>query len=179
MVDAIAVKVSFDKDIAALLKKAGQGSSYALARALDEVGNKTRTQVIKATAAQAGVNQGKVRGVIRTKQAAGAGGGEYVITARDVTLSLKEFGLRQTASGVSAAPWGKRRVFPHTFVGPSGHVFVRKGKDRLPIHKLFGPNIPTEMVKDEAEKTFYRESEKLLAATVEKWLVREITKAGG
>src|SRR4029077_6422645 len=29
---------------------------------------------------------------------------------------LAEFHARQTRRGVSAAPWGQRRVFPHTFV---------------------------------------------------------------
>ena len=101
------------------------------------------------------------------------------MVARDATLSLKEFSPRQTKAGVSAAPWGKRRVFPHSFIGKNGHVFVRGKVDgkrvgRLPIYKLFGPNIPKEMVKDEAEKTFYRETEKLLGPAVEKWLLRQI-----
>jgi hypothetical protein len=53
------------------------------------------------------------------------------------------------------------------FFGPGGHVFERtppKPQHRgqrpthaqLPIKKLFGPAIPKEMVKDEAEQTFSR-----------------------
>ena len=53
-------------------------------------------------------------------------------------------------------------------------MFVRKGKSRLPIHKLFGPNIPKEMVKDETEATFYRVSADLLGAAIEKWLVKQV-----
>jgi len=38
----------------------------------------------------------------------------------------KEFGARQTSKGVSAAPWGERRVFPHTFI-----VLSRRGQARI------------------------------------------------
>ena len=73
-------------------------------------------------------------------------------------MSLKEFGARQTAKGVSAAPWGKRRVFPHAFIAPTlgGHVFIREGRSRLPIRKLWGPAIPREMVKDQSKEAFER-----------------------
>jgi hypothetical protein len=174
MADAVAVNVKFDKDIGALYERAGLGSVYAMGKALDEVGNKTKTQTMRAVAAQAGVKYGAVKGVVSSRQAMGAGSGQYEIIARGATLSLKEFAPRQTAKGVSAAPWGKRRVFPHTFIGPGGHIFARKGKSRLPIHKLFGPAIPKEMVKDEAERTFYRVSGELLGPAVEKWLLRQL-----
>lgn len=178
----LSVSIQFDAHLSEMIKQAGLRAPYAIGRAIDEVGNKTRTQVVKAVAKQAGVKQGKVRGVLTTHQAMGAGNGKYEIIARDVTLSLKEFAPRQTKKGVSAAPWGKRHVFPHTFIGPNGHVFVRamqgnKRAGRLPIHKLFGPAIPKEMVKGEAEKTFHRTTETLLPVALDKWLGREIEKA--
>ena len=177
--DAVPLRVDFSRNLSPLFAQAGLKSVYAVARALDDVGAKTRTRVIRAVARQAGVPYGKARGVITSKTAMGAGAGEYSIIARDVTLSLKEFGPRRTAKGVSAAPWGKRRVFPHTFIGPNGHVFARvmhgdHRAARLPIHKLFGPAIPKEMVKDESEAVFYRVSESLLGAAIEKWLLRQI-----
>lgn len=176
---SIEVNVHFTKNLSELFDEARLSSIYAVSKAIDEVGNKVKTQVIRSVARQAGVKYGAVRNVIFVKQAMGEGSGKFVMVARDATLSLKEFGPRQTRAGVSAAPWGKRRVFPHTFIGPNGHVFARamnEGKrvGRKPIYKLFGPNIPKEMVKDEAEKTFYRETEKLLGPAVEKWLLRQI-----
>ena len=160
---SIEVNVHFTKNLSELFDEARLSSIYAVSKAIDEVGNKVKTQVIRSVARQAGVKYGAVRNVIFVKQAMGEGSGKFVMVARDATLSLKEFGPRQTRAGVSAAPWGKRRVFPHTFIGPNGHVFARamnEGKrvGRKPIYKLFGPNIPKEMVKDEAEKTFYRET---------------------
>jgi hypothetical protein len=176
---SVTVSIDFTKSLSGLFEQTGLKSVYAISKAIDEVGNKTKTQVIRAVARQAGVKYGAVSRVLYAKQAMGTGGGEYVLTARDTTLSLKEFAPRQTKAGVSAAPWGKRRIFPHTFIGPGGHVFARvivdgKRVKRLKIHKLFGPNIPKEIVKDEAEQTFYRETEKLLGPAIEKWLLRQI-----
>jgi hypothetical protein len=54
-----------------------------------------------------------------------------------------------------------------------------KRAGRLPIHKLFGPAIPKELVKGESEKTFHRTTETLLPGALEKWLGREIDKASG
>jgi hypothetical protein len=172
--EIVAVKVAFTKDLSPLFAQAGLKSVYATGKAIDEAGNKTKTRVIRAVAAQAGVKVSRARGIIRSQQAMGAGGGQYVIIARDATLSLKEFDPRVTRKGVSAAPWGKRRVFAHSFVGPNGHVFIRKTKGRLPIKKLWGPNIPKEMVKDQAEATFYRTVGELLPTALEKWLLRAI-----
>ena len=170
----LAVALKFDHALSDIIKRIGDKSEYAVRKAIDEVGNKTKTQVIRAVAQQAGVKVGRARAVIRSTQAMGAGSGVYTIIARDVTMSLKEFGPRQTAKGVSAAPWRKRQVFNHTFTGPGGHVFVREGKARLPIRKLWGPAIPKEMTKDVAEETFFATVDAMLPAAVEKWLMRQV-----
>lgn len=175
MSGAVAVKIEFSKALSQLFEKAGLKSIYAVARAIDEVGNKTKTKVVRATAAQAGVKYGKVLGVVSTRQAWGsAKTGQYEIIARDVTLSLKEFKPVQKSGGVEAAPCGRRIIFKHTFLGPGGHVYERVGKGRVPIRKLWGPTIPKEMVKDEAEATFYRVSAELLGPAIEKWLLRQV-----
>lgn len=174
MAETIAVKVDFTKDLAALFRQAGMATPYAVAKALDEVGNKTKTQVTRAVAKQAGVKYRKAKSVLSSKQAMGTGMGAYEIIARDVTLSLKEFSPKQRAKGVVAAPWGRRLLFKHAFIGPNGHVYVRLTKARLPIKKLWGPNIPKEMVKDESAATFFRVSSELLGPAIEKWLLRKI-----
>ena len=172
----IDVKVAFTDltRLEGLMRDAGLKAPYAISKALDAVGNKTFTQVKRAVATQTGLPYGRVGKVISRKQAMGSGGGTFVITARDTAVSLKEFGPRKTARGISAAPWAKRRVFPHTFIGPGGHVFVREGKGRLPIKKLWGPIIPKEMVKDQAEQTFYTFVAQALPAELEKWLFRAL-----
>jgi len=118
---------------------------------LNRVGDQVFTRVVRVLAGETGAKSSRVRRALG-KWRASAGREVYRIVARDQFLSLKEFGPRQTRRGVSAAPWKKRRVFPGTFMGPGEHVFRRKGRSRLPIHKLWGPAIPREMVRGEAKK---------------------------
>jgi hypothetical protein len=66
------------------------------------------------------------------------------------------FGARQGKRGVSAAPWGRRRVFKSTFmIGRyGGNVFRRRGPQRLPLKGVYGPNIARELLKDETRAAF-------------------------
>ena len=141
--------------LVSVMERAGRNIKPALRRAINHTGDKARTQISRALVKQTGIKYGKVRQALRTVPASAATL-VYRIIARGGYSSLKEFGPRQTMRGVSAAPWGKRHLFPHAFIAPSlgGHVFVRKGKGRFPIHKLFGPAIPAEMVKEQSKAAF-------------------------
>ena len=143
------------QQLAATLARVGRDMAPALKRAINHTGDKARTQVVRTLAKQTGIKYGKVRQVLRTVRAGNASL-TYRIAARGGFTSLKEFSARQVGGGVSAAPWGKRRVFPRAFISPSlgGHVFVRVGKQRFPLHKLFGPALPPEMVKAETKQAF-------------------------
>ena len=134
--------------LTARLIAAGKGIRPALARAINHTGDKARTQVVRALVKQTGAKSYAVRRAMHTKPAS-IGTLIFLIVSSGGYMSLKEFGARQTDKGVSAAPWDKRRVFPHTFIVASlgGHVFERKGSSRLPIRKLWGPSIPKEMVQ--------------------------------
>ncbi len=84
---------------------------------------------------------------------------EYRIKARGGDIALKYFSARETGKGVSANPFGKRKVFTSTFIKggkfPSrvtlnmhGHVFARDGSDGMPIEKQkSGVILPNEMVQ--------------------------------
>jgi len=137
----------------------GKNEPVAAARALNRTAGETKTALTAALASQTGLgarNVGKALFISR----ASAGALSAAIVARGGFMPLKEFDARQTRNGVSAAPWGKRRVFRHTFIpkkgGLGGNVYVRKGKARFPLHKLFGPAIPRELPKDQSRTTFYR-----------------------
>lgn len=144
---------SFDRMVA-IFDEAGIRLKPALRRAINHTGDKARTQVARALVKQTGLRYGRVRQVMKAHRAGAML--VYRIVARDGWTSLKEFGARQTLAGVSAAPWRKRRVFPHTFIVQSlgGHVFERTGSARYPIKKLWGPAVPVEMVKDQTKETF-------------------------
>jgi hypothetical protein len=172
MTPEISVNFKLTANLSKIVESMGAASKYAVFKAIDEVGNKAKTQVIRETAKQAGVKYGRALAVISSRQAMGAGAGQYVITARDVTMALKEFAPARTPTGISAAPWGKRKTFEHSFLGPGGHDFVRTSKKRLPIRKLWGPAIPKEMVRDKAEAAFYAVTGQLMEAAMAKWLLR-------
>lgn len=141
--------------LTARLVAAGKSIRPALARALNHTGDKARTQVARVLVKQTGAKYAAIRKAMHSKPAS-IGALMYRIVSSGGYMSLKEFGARQTNKGVSAAPWGKRRVFPHTFIVSSlgGHVFERKGPSRLPIRKLWGPALPKEMVKDQSKAAF-------------------------
>jgi hypothetical protein len=165
---AVEADVSGLINTAKLLREAGNQTPTAIRRAVNRTGDRARTMVVRVLAKQVGTKQAAVKRVLVTKRATVNGSANYRLTARGAHISLKEFGARQTKRGVSAAPWGKRRVFPRTFVIASlgGHVFTREGgkrvmvrgryagKLRQPLHKLYGPSIPNEMVKAETAAAF-------------------------
>lgn len=157
----------FDR-LVAIFEKAGKNVKPALARAINHTGDMARTQIARALVKQVGAKYGVIRKALQTRPAT-RGGLVYRIIAKGGFMSLKEFGARQTAKGVSAAPWGKRRVFPHTFIAPSlgGHVFERKGSGRLPIRKLWGPAIPRELVKDRSKEAFETTVKRELSSRLE------------
>lgn len=174
MLDILSVKVDakdFDR-LAETFRRAGRNVKPALARAINHTGDKARTQVTRALVKQVGAKYSVIRNAFATRPAL-AGGLIYRIIAKGGFMSLKEFAARQTAKGVSAAPWGKRRVFPHTFIVASlgGHVFERTGRGRTPIRKLWGPAIPKELVKDRSKEAF----ETTVRAELPRRLEHEIT----
>jgi hypothetical protein len=134
-------------------------ATLAMARALNRQGDKARTEVRRALAAQLGVGVRIVRRAMRTKRAfAKTGRLEYEIESTGKPLSLTYFKARQTLKGVSAAPLNQRQLFAKSFnTGGSfkkgrkpvmgGHVFIRTTSKRWPVEKLYGPSVPEQMVR--------------------------------
>ena len=129
-----------------------------ISRVLNHVGGTARTRVKSALAKQMGLPAGTVDARLITKRAH-PGHQSFEISAAGRPIPLAEFDARQTRRGVSARPWGQRRVFPGTFIVEKlgGQVFRRAGRARLPIVKLWGPSIPREMLRDEVPKVFFEE----------------------
>lgn len=143
----------------------------ALMRAVNHTGDKAKTAVIRALAAQTGLKQKVIRKAVRAKRAAGAGHAnmslEYVMTTRGGDISLKFFAARETRAGVTAAPFGQRQLFAGTFIkggrfpnrvtarGLNGHVYRREGAGRGPLEFMdSGVIIPAEMVKGATADAF-------------------------
>ena len=126
---------------------APERSADALKRAVNDAGNAARTQVVRTLGRQMGLPYSKVRESLTIRPA----GREpvYEINSVGGYLSLQSFGAEQRRAGVSARPWGQRRVFRGTFMIRSlgGQVFRRTTRARFPIVKLWGPAMPQEMVR--------------------------------
>lgn len=145
----------------------------AYRRGINRTGDKARNQVRKALAKQVGLTQGALKTYGRYGSSrAKARDLAYEITSRGTYLPLRIFGARQFAYGVRAKPWGKSQRFPGAFifagsprsgqpVSARGDVFHRSTSASLPIQRLFGPAVPTEMVKGESAKTFEHTSAEL------------------
>lgn len=172
--DAIMAKYGED------LRRLGDRSKVqrVIARAANYEGRKTFTRVKRAVRKQTSIPGTVVQRSTKFLRArtSGMGAVEVAILGTGKPLSLKVFGVRQNARGVRARIWGKSKQLDHGFMGPKpgaiaaklqGHAYVRAGKSRMPIERMFGPGIANELVKDESAAEF-RASQPMIIARVAK-----------
>lgn len=152
--------------IEAAMRLAGNRTPDAIRRAINTTGDQARTQVGRALAAQTGLPYGVTRrALVRT--GANYGSLSYVLRVAGGNIRLKYFKARETAAGVTAAPWGQRHLYPGTFTrgghfpnrvplpGLHGQVFKRAGAGRLPIVvQRSGLFLPIEATKGASAKAF-------------------------
>jgi hypothetical protein len=80
-------------------------------------------------------------------------------------VSLSYFSPRQFGYGVGGKPWGRWQRFESAFLVSSlgNNAFVREGKARFPIKKMFGPSISKELVQDAIRAAFEAAQPNVLA----------------
>ena len=149
---------------AAIARLGEQAATRAFNRALNSEGNKVRTQVRHALRQQTGAKAALISSETRTIRSSFANL-SYKIKARGDYLGLSHFSPRQFGYGVRAKPWGRWQRFESAFLVGSlaNNAFVREGRARLPIKKMFGPAIPKEMVRDAARDAFEAAQPEVLA----------------
>lgn len=150
----------------------------AMRMAINDAGNAARTQVVRTLASQMGVPSSTVRQSLTTIPAVREM--NYEINSVGGFMSLKSFDAQQRRRGVSARPWGRRRVFRGTFIIPrlGGHVFRRTTSARFPIVKLWGPAMPQELVRDAVPGAFEDEIARRLPLRLEHHLERLFPEGG-
>src|SRR5262245_29298618 len=168
---AITIDARSIVSVADAYAQAGIAAPIAIARALNWTGNKARTQVARTLSRDTGVGYGVIRNALRTTPASPAKL-TYEIGVAGAHVPLAEFHARQAGRGVSAAPWGQRRICQHTFIAEQlgGQVFKREGRARLPIRKLWGPSLPIELARGASPGAF----EKSVAADLPQRLAHEL-----
>ncbi|MFN3624431.1 MAG: hypothetical protein ACK4TP_10250, partial [Hyphomicrobium sp.] len=136
---------------------AGPKKTAVLRRAINHTGDKVYTIVVRTLAKQIGAPAGVIKryGQV-TKIRASNATLTYMIRGNGGPIPLKHFRAYQTRKGVSAAPWHNRKTYKSAFIVGSlgGHAFWRRGRKRLPIERIAGPNVPKEMVKDATAAAF-------------------------
>ncbi|MFW6085221.1 MAG: phage tail protein, partial [Gemmatimonadota bacterium] len=150
----------------------------AAARAINRTATTTRKEAVRAIAKHMGVRQKDVRDSTRIHRARPSVSPQAVIEFRGRSLNLIRFKARQIKRGVSAAPWGRRRVFPMAFIANirgSRAVMVRKkigGKrvGRLPIRPVRGPGV----AKTAADEALARARRETVARVLPERLEREL-----
>lgn len=155
------IKITGVETVDALADRVAGVDARLLARTTNKAMDKERTAVRRAMAQASGAPYGRVVRVTRTKPAS-AGDLSYAINSEDEPTSLADYRPRETRKGVTAAPWRVRRTFGGSFMmggrwqdritlNLGGQVYVREGKARFPIVKLWGPILPREMVREGGE----------------------------
>ena len=153
-------------------------------RAINHAGDRTKTQVIRALTKQTGLKRSTIVRAVKVTRS-NWGTLSYSMTARGGDIALKYFGPRETRKGASAAPFGRRKVFPGSFmkagwlwgkriVKPNwnGQVFERTGgKTKSGMDKFekvkSGVIIPQEMVIGETRRAFSGSVARLLPQRIE------------
>ncbi|MGU3539994.1 hypothetical protein [Methylobacterium sp. A54F] len=181
-----------------LIGAAGARVHLGLARAINHTGDKAKTQMTRALTAQTGLKRRVIVKALRVTKAS-PGALTYAIRSSGGDVGLKYFGARETRPGVSAAPWNRRSVYPHTFMKAgwwpkrvtkpnwNGQVFERTGTKTRTAHASKGKSgmdrfqkvksglfIPEEMVTGATAAAFNSVAASELPGRLEHELQRAI-----
>ena len=148
VVDADATRIRFE----AACHRLGDGEARrAFSMALNKEGRKAYTAHRRALVRQTSIPRPVVTAAMRFGSAR-SNRLETRITGTGRHLPLSMFKPRQFSYGVRAKIWGRAQTYRSAFLvkGFGNEAFKRVGKARLPIERLWGPAVPTEMLRDEA-----------------------------
>ncbi len=169
------------------LRKLGRNDAPLIyRRALSRTGDMAKTKVVRALTKQTGLPRKVIVKSIKVTRPSYSDL-SYTMRTTGGDIALKFFKARETRKGVSAAPWGKRQVFPGTFmkggrfpnrvpINMGGHVLERTSTFKYPLRKVkSGVIIPVEMLKGETADAFNRTVREVLPVRV----AHEIKRATG
>lgn len=162
----------------------GRRFPKVLPRIVNQVGNRAKTQVIRALTRQTGLPRKTIVTAIGKPATARPGRLAYEMQTAGGNIRLKYVKPKETRAGVRASPWGKRTLFAGTFIlggqFPNRHGFVRDGHvmrrldgaGRKLTFARSGMFIPVEMTSGATAAAFEQTAAPLLKARVEAALVK-------
>ena len=142
----------------AMVRRAGEeNAKRAFSRALTHEGRKTYTAVRRELRQQTSIPRAVITAGTKFKPST-VSTLRTVIEGRGSELPLRHFAPKQFKFGVRAKVWGEFQRYPSAFLvrAYNGDAFVRQGKARFPIKRMWGPSIAKELVKDDTRDTFER-----------------------
>lgn len=150
-----------------------------LPRIVNQVGERSKTQVIRALTKQTGLPRSTIVKAVGDPRRANGRQLSYEMVTRGGNIRLKYLAPRETRPGVTAIPWGKRTLFPGTFLKGGafpnrhggnfdGHVMRRLNTSGTKLTQArSGMFIPVEMTRDATRAAFERTAAPLLQVRVE------------
>jgi hypothetical protein len=149
----------------------------AIARGLNEGGDKVRTQVQRGLQAQSSLAKySSVTSRVHTARAYDGSLSYSIVVAGSPPTKISEFKTRVATGpggGVTAVMWGNAHRFARSFAqAQRGGLRARLGGSRFPIRSFDGPNLAKEAVKDQAAEAFFATTAMVVPPIVEKHLMR-------
>jgi hypothetical protein len=131
------------------LQDAQQAADRAKVSALNKIAVTARAEASRLIAARRGLKVGTVKQQIRIIRASrDLARAEIVVSGRPIPL--RDYAARQTKRGTTVVVTKGQRKLVRSggnagfqIVKIGNNVFVREGKRRLPIRKLYGPSLPS------------------------------------
>lgn len=167
MFSRLIIETSSLSNLSKRLRNAADKNPDALRRAVNHTGDKARTAVRRVLVIQTGLKPKTINKAVQSTRASAKGNPSYVIKSRGGNIRLKYFAPRETRLGVTAAPWGKRKLYATTFMKGgqfpnrvalklNGAVVMRAGRQRKPlVTPKSGLFIPKEMVTGASAQAFF------------------------
>lgn len=151
-----------------------------LPRIVNQVGNRAKTQIIRSLTKQTGLQRKTIVNAIGDPGVARPGKLSYDMVTRGGNIRLKYLSPKETRKGISAKPFGQRRLFAGSFLKGGGfpnrknvhefygHVFHRLNRSGSRItYTRSGVIIPTEMTTGATKGAFERTAAPLLQQRVD------------
>ena len=178
------MRIVIDGNPATIAEFAGRLSpvrlSQALSVAVNDTARQVRTRTIQLVTKESSLPRAVVARGIRLHTATPSNL-QAMVEGTGRPVPLREFKARQTKRGVVATVWGERQFYAHAFIVQSlgGHAYVRQGRGRLPIHKMYGAGIAQVMSEQWIAHVLVTLGRERLSINVARQLDRYVAGAGG
>jgi hypothetical protein len=138
-----------------------KATTAAMVRSLNKTAVSVRAEAVKLIRGRRALKAKTIREAIAIRKATKALLiAEVIVSGRPIPL--REYAARQTKRGVTVNVVGRRQLvkpdgIPTFQIARFGnHVYVREGKKRLPIRKLYGPSLPSALGQQAIEAALVR-----------------------